>query len=155
MLSCHRPYPILFNPILSYPILAYPILLNPILACHILSCTGRPALLSQSLSYTLYGILPSYWPYPAKYLLYGHPFLSPFSPCMYYCISLLLSVTHTHTHTHIFSSILDLIISLAHSQTGARFIKKIQRTDGSWYGSWAITFTYGTWFGIEGMYILT
>ena len=27
----------------------------------------------------------------------------------------------------------------------------IQRADGSWYGSWAICFTYGTWFGIKGL----
>ena len=32
-----------------------------------------------------------------------------------------------------------------------QFIKSIQRKDGSWYGSWAVCFTYGTWFGIEGL----
>ena len=32
---------------------------------------------------------------------------------------------------------------------GADFIRAIQRPDGSWYGSWGICFTYGTWFGIE------
>ena len=26
-----------------------------------------------------------------------------------------------------------------------------QRPDGSWYGSWGVCFTYGTWFGIEGL----
>ncbi len=31
---------------------------------------------------------------------------------------------------------------LAH---GSRFLKSIQRVDGSWYGSWAFCFTYGTW----------
>eukprot|EP00667_Euglena_gracilis_P002199 EG_transcript_2200 len=31
------------------------------------------------------------------------------------------------------------------------FLKSIQRPDGSWYGSWACCFTYGTWFGIEGL----
>eukprot|EP01023_Acetabularia_acetabulum_P003567 TRINITY_DN11493_c2_g1_i1.p1 TRINITY_DN11493_c2_g1~~TRINITY_DN11493_c2_g1_i1.p1 ORF type:complete len:230 (+),score=28.76 TRINITY_DN11493_c2_g1_i1:309-998(+) len=30
-----------------------------------------------------------------------------------------------------------------------RFIKSIQRSDGSWYGSWGVCFTYGTWFGLE------
>ncbi|KAM3576082.1 hypothetical protein VYU27_001958 [Nannochloropsis oceanica] len=35
--------------------------------------------------------------------------------------------------------------------SGARFIRSIQRPDGSWYGSWGICFTYGTWFGIEGL----
>lgn len=36
-------------------------------------------------------------------------------------------------------------------EAGRRFIKSIQRTDGSWYGSWAVCFTYGSWFGIEGL----
>ncbi|CAM9771973.1 unnamed protein product, partial [Choristocarpus tenellus] len=34
---------------------------------------------------------------------------------------------------------------------GRRFLKSIQRKDGSWYGSWGVCFTYGTWFGIEGL----
>jgi squalene/oxidosqualene cyclase-like protein len=34
---------------------------------------------------------------------------------------------------------------------GGNFIKSIQRPDGSWYGSWGTCFTYGTWFGIEGL----
>ncbi|KAJ4839941.1 Cycloartenol synthase [Turnera subulata] len=33
----------------------------------------------------------------------------------------------------------------------ATFIEKIQEADGSWYGSWAVCFTYGTWFGIKGL----
>ncbi|PKA53444.1 Cycloartenol Synthase [Apostasia shenzhenica] len=33
----------------------------------------------------------------------------------------------------------------------AAFIEKIQRPDGSWYGSWGICFTYGTWFGVAGL----
>lgn len=36
-------------------------------------------------------------------------------------------------------------------QAGRNFIKSIQRYDGSWYGSWGVCFTYGTWFGIEGL----
>jgi cycloartenol synthase len=36
-------------------------------------------------------------------------------------------------------------------QRGVAFIKSIQRKDGSWYGSWACCFTYGIWFGIEGL----
>jgi len=36
-------------------------------------------------------------------------------------------------------------------QRGIEFIKKNQRSDGSWYGSWAICFTYGTWFAIEAL----
>jgi len=34
---------------------------------------------------------------------------------------------------------------------GRAFLKSIQRDDGSWYGSWACCFTYGIWFGIEGL----
>ena len=34
---------------------------------------------------------------------------------------------------------------------GRKFIKSIQRPDGSWYGSWGCCFTYGTWFGVEGL----
>lgn len=34
---------------------------------------------------------------------------------------------------------------------GVNFIKSIQRSDGSWIGSWGICFTYGTWFGVEGL----
>ena len=34
---------------------------------------------------------------------------------------------------------------------GVQFIKKEQRTDGSWYGSWGVCFTYATWFGVEGL----
>jgi cycloartenol synthase len=36
-------------------------------------------------------------------------------------------------------------------RTGRDFILSIQRPDGSWYGSWGNCFTYGTWFGIEGL----
>lgn len=34
---------------------------------------------------------------------------------------------------------------------GREFLKSIQRDDGSWYGSWACCFTYGIWFGVEGL----
>ncbi|GAB2240471.1 hypothetical protein Droror1_Dr00020989 [Drosera rotundifolia] len=33
----------------------------------------------------------------------------------------------------------------------AQFIEKIQAEDGSWYGSWAVCFTYATWFGVTGL----
>lgn len=36
-------------------------------------------------------------------------------------------------------------------QRGNTFLKSIQRNDGSWMGSWAVCFTYATWFGIEGL----
>ncbi|HLP52807.1 MAG TPA: terpene cyclase/mutase family protein, partial [Chitinophagales bacterium] len=34
---------------------------------------------------------------------------------------------------------------------GIRFILSQQRQDGSWYGSWAVCFTYGTWFAVEAL----
>jgi squalene/oxidosqualene cyclase-like protein len=34
---------------------------------------------------------------------------------------------------------------------GREFLKRLQRDDGSWYGSWACCFCYGTWFGVEGL----
>lgn len=34
---------------------------------------------------------------------------------------------------------------------GRRFIESIQRSDGSWYGSWAVCFTYGCWFGAKAL----
>merc|ERR1719229_1311725 len=34
---------------------------------------------------------------------------------------------------------------------GAEFIEAMQRDDGSWYGCWGSCFTYGCWFGIEGL----
>ena len=36
-------------------------------------------------------------------------------------------------------------------EKGARFIRGKQDTDGSWYGCWGVCYTYGTWFGIEGI----
>merc|ERR1719393_910561 len=34
---------------------------------------------------------------------------------------------------------------------GLDFIKAMQRDDGSWYGCWGACFTYGCWFGIDGL----
>ncbi len=34
---------------------------------------------------------------------------------------------------------------------GERFIRNQQRSDGSWEGSWAVCFTYGTWFAVWGL----
>ncbi|MEO9533378.1 MAG: terpene cyclase/mutase family protein [Crocinitomicaceae bacterium] len=34
---------------------------------------------------------------------------------------------------------------------GAKFIENKQLADGSWYGCWGVCFTYGIWFGIEGL----
>lgn len=34
---------------------------------------------------------------------------------------------------------------------GRKFIQSKQDPDGSWYGCWGVCYTYGTWFGIEGL----
>ena len=34
---------------------------------------------------------------------------------------------------------------------GVHFILGVQRPDGSWYGSWGVCFTYGSWFGLTGL----
>lgn len=34
---------------------------------------------------------------------------------------------------------------------GVDFLRKAQRPDGSWEGSWAVCFTYGTWFAVSGL----
>ena len=34
---------------------------------------------------------------------------------------------------------------------GVAFLRKAQRPDGSFEGSWAVCFTYGTWFGVSGL----
>jgi squalene/oxidosqualene cyclase-like protein len=36
-------------------------------------------------------------------------------------------------------------------RAGLDFILKQQRQDGSWYGGWAVCFTYATWFGVEAL----
>ncbi|HVK83139.1 MAG TPA: prenyltransferase/squalene oxidase repeat-containing protein [Kofleriaceae bacterium] len=34
---------------------------------------------------------------------------------------------------------------------GARFLRRQQRTDHAWEGSWGVCFTYGTWFAVTGL----
>jgi squalene/oxidosqualene cyclase-like protein len=36
-------------------------------------------------------------------------------------------------------------------ERGLDFIRSVQRDDGSWIGSWGVCFSYGTWFGIDGL----
>jgi squalene/oxidosqualene cyclase-like protein len=36
-------------------------------------------------------------------------------------------------------------------ERGLSFLRRAQRADGSFEGSWAVCFTYGTWFGVSGL----
>lgn len=36
-------------------------------------------------------------------------------------------------------------------ERGSKFLESKQDPDGSWYGCWGVCYTYGTWFGIEGL----
>lgn len=36
-------------------------------------------------------------------------------------------------------------------ERGAQYLRRCQREDGSWEGSWGVCFTYGTWFGVSGL----
>ncbi len=36
-------------------------------------------------------------------------------------------------------------------RSGVAFIRRTQREDGGWEGSWGVCFTYGTWFGVTGL----
>lgn len=64
--------------------------------------------------------------------------------CTSACITALRSFHKNHP-SHRAAEVMNAI------QAGRRFLKSIQRGDGSWYGSWGVCFTYGTWFGIEGL----
>jgi len=41
--------------------------------------------------------------------------------------------------------------ALESAAKGVDFIISKQRPTGAWYGSWAVCFTYGAWFGVEGL----
>ena len=56
-----------------------------------------------------------------------------------------LSLFHTH-----FPNYKSAEIESAAS-SGMKYILESQRLDGSWYGSWGICFTYGTFFALEGL----
>lgn len=66
--------------------------------------------------------------------------------CTSASLQALLAFSH---HTH-FPQHRKEEISRA-AQAAVKFINNKQRPDGSWYGSWAVCFTYGTWFGVEGL----
>ncbi len=49
-----------------------------------------------------------------------------------------------------FAGEFDALIERAVSRA-AKFLRSAQRPDGSFEGSWAVCFTYGTWFGVSGL----
>ena len=56
-----------------------------------------------------------------------------------------LSHFHRRHPTHRAKEISEAI------KLGAQWIRNKQRSDGSWYGSWGVCFTYGAWFGVVGL----
>ena len=56
-----------------------------------------------------------------------------------------LSLFHSHYPSYRSFEILTAI------RKAAEFIRKSQRADGSWYGSWAICFTYATFFAVQSL----
>ncbi|PKI32995.1 hypothetical protein CRG98_046610 [Punica granatum] len=68
----------------------------------------------------------------------------PYAECTSAAIQALVSFVKQYP-THRREEV-DLCIAKAIS-----FIESIQLLDGSWYGSWGVCFTYGTWFGVKGL----
>lgn len=56
-----------------------------------------------------------------------------------------LSLFHTHFPNYKSAEIASAVAS------AVKYILKCQRLDGAWYGSWAICFTYATFFALEGL----
>jgi squalene cyclase len=48
---------------------------------------------------------------------------------------------------------MDLILILFSEclKQSIQFVKRTQRLDGRWYGSWGVCFTYATWFALEAL----
>ncbi|XP_022753475.1 cycloartenol synthase 2 isoform X2 [Durio zibethinus] len=68
----------------------------------------------------------------------------PYVECTSAAIQALTSFTNSHSGHR--QEEIDQCI-----QKAAKFIENIQASDGSWYGSWGVCFTYGTWFGVKGL----
>lgn len=66
-----------------------------------------------------------------------------YTECTSACIRALSEFQKTYLHRN--SEVTQAI------KRGAEFIKSKQLADGSWLGSWGVCFTYGTWFGVEGL----
>ncbi|KAL3732653.1 hypothetical protein ACJRO7_029321 [Eucalyptus globulus] len=57
------------------------------------------------------------------------------------CLKVFAKLYRSHRRKEIEDSILK----------ATEFIESIQLPDGCWYGSWGVCYTYGTWFGINGL----
>lgn len=68
----------------------------------------------------------------------------PYVECSSSCIQ---ALQHFHRHYPDYKT--DEIKKSIHS--GVEFLLSVQRPDGSWLGSWAVCFTYATWFGLEAL----
>jgi squalene/oxidosqualene cyclase-like protein len=68
----------------------------------------------------------------------------PYVECSSACVQSLCSFRKAYPGTR--TAEIDRSIN-----QGVNYIKSIQRSDGSWAGSWAVCFTYGTWFGLEAL----
>ncbi|KAK6284853.1 hypothetical protein POUND7_003805 [Theobroma cacao] len=69
-----------------------------------------------------------------------------------------------HEYTECTASAIQALVLFTESYPGHRgketekciakavlFLENVQKPDGSWYGSWGICFTYGTWFALGGL----
>ncbi|GBG00568.1 cycloartenol synthase [Raphidocelis subcapitata] len=64
--------------------------------------------------------------------------------CTSACITALLAFSRQHPQHRP----ADIARALARAEA---FIRRIQRPDGSWYGSWGVCFTYAAWFGAAAL----
>ncbi|RYE82991.1 MAG: hypothetical protein EOO65_04635 [Methanosarcinales archaeon] len=62
--------------------------------------------------------------------------------CFACCLDLRCVLAHVHLSCSEVQHAID---------RGLQFVRDQQRDDGSWYGSWAVCFTYGCWFGVEAI----
>eukprot|EP00878_Enallax_costatus_P022882 GHUV01024316.1.p1 GENE.GHUV01024316.1~~GHUV01024316.1.p1 ORF type:complete len:552 (+),score=141.41 GHUV01024316.1:1059-2714(+) len=65
--------------------------------------------------------------------------------CTSACVTALTAFQKLHPGTKLSSRIKSCL------DKAESFIRRIQRPDGSWYGSWGVCFTYGTWFGVTAL----
>lgn len=68
-----------------------------------------------------------------------------YTECTSACVQALVKFVRTYPKSRLSNSAAE------RAKIGSEFILSDQREDGSWYGSWAVCFTYATWFGVEGL----